>query len=107
MEKIGTLDRRITVQARSVENDQFSEAVETYTTAFECWAAVEYPASTSGEEYKGGLQTELNKVIFTIHWRTGVTTRHRIVYQGDNYDIDAIAEEGRRTYLKITAIRKK
>jgi len=102
-EKIGVMDRQITIQRRELEENAFAERVEVFTDLLTVWAAVEYPISRQDEQIADGLNLTTSPVNFTIR-DTDITVKDRIVYDGDNYDIINIAQIGRNDRLKITAV---
>ena len=101
-EKIGVMDREITIQRRELEENAFAERVEVFTDLLTVWAAVEYPISRQDEQIADGLNLTTSPVNFTIR-DTDITVKDRIVYDGENYDIINIAQIGRNDRLKITA----
>ena len=102
-EKIGVMDREITIQRRTLEENAFAERVEIFTDLLTVWAAVEYPISRQDEQIADGLNLTTSPVNFTIR-DTDITVKDRIVYDGENYDIINIAQVGRNDRLKITAV---
>ena len=102
-EKIGVMDREITIQRRELEENAFAERVEAFTDLLTVWAAVEYPISRQDEQIADGLNLTTSPVNFTIR-DTDITVKDRIVYDGENYDIINIAQIGRNDRLKITAV---
>jgi SPP1 family predicted phage head-tail adaptor len=102
-EKIGVMDREITIQRRELEENAFAERVEVFTDLLTVWAAVEYPISRQDEQIADGLNLTTSPVNFTIR-DTDITVKDRIVYDGENYDIINIAQIGRNDRLKITAV---
>lgn len=106
-EKIGHLDRRITLKTRTVAVDAYGGGVETFADLAEVWAKVEYPITDSGEDYVNAVNLVTQRIDFTIRHRTDLDFVDRIVYDSKIYDIERIAEVGRDGYLKITATLKK
>jgi SPP1 family predicted phage head-tail adaptor len=102
-EKIGVMDREVTIQRRELEENAFAERVEVFTDLLTVWAAVEYPISRQDEQIADGLNLTTSPVNFTIR-DTDITVKDRIVYDGENYDIINIAQIGRNDRLKITAV---
>ena len=102
-EKIGVMDREITIQRRTLEENAFAERVEVFTDLLTVWAAVEYPISRQDEQIADGLNLTTSPVNFTIR-DTDITVKDRIVYDVENYDIINIAQIGRNDRLKITAV---
>lgn len=103
----GKLDRRITIQQRTVSGNAYSEPIETWTTLATVWAGVEYPITGSDEETSDKLNIARQRAIFTIRHLESVDFVSRILYGTEIYDIERIAEVGRRQYLKLTAEKRK
>lgn len=101
-EKIGIMDREITIQRRTLEENEFAERVEVFTDLLTVWAFIEFPVSRTDEQIVDGLNLATAPVNFTIRG-TDITVKDRIVYNGENYDIINVAEIGRNNRLLITA----
>lgn len=96
--KAGRLDRRITIQQNTPSTNSFGEQDESWADLDTVWAEVR---TQSGREiFAAGTQAEID-IAFRIRHRTDLTRAMRIVYDGDNYDILAINEIGRREGLEI------
>lgn len=104
---IGNRDRPISVQSVTYSANEYGEPAETWTTDFYTLARVEYPQAGQGEGFEDALNISSTRIDFTIRWRSGLTTKNRIVYASNYYDITAITEIGRRNYLKLTGELKK
>lgn len=97
----GKMDRRITVQVRTLSKDAAGGRVETWADTFLCWAEVVRAKQTEGIIADADRNTEERQ--FRIRYRTGIASgTHRIFYQLRFYDITAIEEEGRQDSLLIT-----
>jgi SPP1 family predicted phage head-tail adaptor len=103
----GKMDRRITLQSRTVTPNVYSEPIETWEDVCTVWAAVDYPKTGSDEMTEKGLNIARQRVEFTIRYRLNVGFVERIIYNSETYDIERIAEVGRSQYLKITAEKRK
>ena len=95
----GQLDRRITLQSASVSTDGFGQAVRTYSTLAQVWAKVEYKGTNEGNE--ASKLTSVNKVRFTIRYRSDVDATVKISWGGKTYEIEGVSLEGRERYLII------
>lgn len=100
------MDRRITIQQRTLVENFYGEKTEQWTNLASTWAKADFPVSSSDEKISDGVQTGHLKVIFTIRFRTGITELNRIVFNSQNYDIQFVQNTARNNYLVITAIRK-
>lgn len=103
----GKLDRRITLQSRTVAANAHNEPIETWSTLATVWAAIEYPITGSDEMTQQGLNVATTRANFTIRHRSDVGFVNRIQYNSEAWDIERIAEDGRKSYLIITAERRK
>ena len=103
----GQLDRRITLQSRTVAADAYNEPVETWATLATVWAKVEYPVTGSDEATAENLNVASRRVDFTIRYRSDVGFIERVIYNSGTYDIERIAELGRDNHLKLTTEERK
>lgn len=99
----GKLDRRITLQSASVSTDGFGQAVRTYSTLAQVWAKVDYRGTPKEGEDTEKL-TSLNKVRFTIRYRSDVDATVKISWGGKTYEIEGVSLEGRERYLIIDTV---
>lgn len=99
----GQLDRRITLESASVSTDAFGEAIRTYSTLAQVWAKVEYRSVPKEGEETSKL-TSVNKVRFTIRYRSDVDATNKISWNGNSYEIDGVSLEGRERYLVIDTV---
>ena len=58
------------------------------------------------EREEADQRVTVNPKIFTIRYRSEVTTKHRISYDGDIYHITGITEIGRKEGQRITAVAR-
>ena len=93
----GKLDRRITLRSASVSTDGFGQAVRTYSDLGKVWAKVDYRAVKEGEETD--KLTSVNKVRFTIRYRSDVDATTKISWNGNTYEVEGVSLEGRERYL--------
>ena len=96
----GTLDRRITIQARTLGRDELMAKRETWEDMLRVWAMLVRSNGRTGEVANSD-RTQREKV-FRIRWRDNVTpTDNRILYRGNTYKITACIEVGRRDMLDV------
>jgi SPP1 family predicted phage head-tail adaptor len=94
----GKLDRRVTLQSASVSTDGFGQSVRTYGTLAQVWAKVEYRGvPKEGED--GEKLASVNKVRFTIRYRSDVDATTKISWDSKSYEIEGVSLEGRERYL--------
>jgi SPP1 family predicted phage head-tail adaptor len=86
--KAGQLRHYITVQQVTETQDTFGQGIESWTTWKQVYAAVE---PMVGREYFASAQT-LSKVTHRIRIRhlSGLTTKHRISWDGRIFDIESV-----------------
>ena len=98
------MDRRITILQRGSSTDDWNQKANAYTLLATVWAEVKDPGTKEREEADQRV-TVITKV-FTIRFRSDLTTIHRINYGSDTYHITGIAEIGRQEGLRITAVAR-
>ncbi len=101
---LGRMDRKITIQQKTVANDATGQPVETWTDLATDIRAEYIPAA--GREFWGARQTSAVVVAsFRIHYRADVTRVMRVQFDGDTYDIADVGEDRRFSYKQFTLIR--
>lgn len=99
MTAAGDLDRRITLERRSLVDDGYQD-VEGWAPFAVVWAS--HTAVSDGEKWAAGAARTDITARFRIRFRTDLTTADRVRYQGRPFNIVGIKEVGRREYLEIT-----
>ena len=99
MIRAGKLDRQITLERKS-------ETVSDSGAVVSAWAEIatvraELVQQTADEYLSGYGAAEQGNLIFRIRYLAGITTADRVTYQGAAYDLDQIAELGRRRGLEL------
>jgi SPP1 family predicted phage head-tail adaptor len=95
----GKMDRRVTLQSRSVERNVHGEQVVTYTDLATVSAQKMDPR---GREFFAAQQTQAEVTTrWRIRYRSDLTVMHRLVYDGLAYDIVQVSEMGRRAGLEL------
>lgn len=102
---IGKMDRRITFQQEVSANNEFNEIeVSGWEDVVTVWAQVQDEDSTVNREaYISDQMTALRTLNFIIRYRTGLTEKMRIEYNGQYFGIRAIVEPDRRKSLIVKA----
>ena len=101
---VGLLRHRVAIQQRDTTLDAFGQRAQTWTTLYTIWAAIE---DISGKELIASMaiNTELSTHIF-MRFRAGITTAHRVLYQGAAYNIQAVVDPtGRKRELHLMCSR--
>jgi len=100
----GRMDRRVVLQTFTASRDTAGQPIKTWAnlaSAPEVWAQVEHLTAkeSMGDSAAVGEQTTR----FTMRYRDDLSVEGRIVYDGENYDIQSIVELGRREGLLVNA----
>lgn len=96
----GELDRRITIQRKSVARDAYGAEAITWVTLAVLWAR---RRDLTAREYNAAAeQQSARTVAYDIRYRTDLTTAMRIVEGSRMSSIVGIAEMGRREWLTLT-----
>lgn len=100
---IGQLDQRIRIESSTSSRGTSGQEVLTWATFAECWAAVEYPGTRSGEGVEADQEVSTTAVVFVIRRRDGMNKKMRIVYNEDYYDIENIFGTSRDSFWRVPA----
>lgn len=98
------MDRRITIQRRTVTTGADGGEVVTWADEREQWAERETPAAT--ERFAERERVASADTLFKLRWNDAVmdnttTLNHRIMYRERWYEILAVVEIGRRDGIWI------
>lgn len=102
--RIGRLDRRITLLARTLARDSFGDATETFAPVATVWAQVIHDRGGELSRTNDAQRQAQAVVTFRIRWRVGLTSDMRIACEGNEYDVKAIMEIGRRVGVALQAV---
>ena len=98
--RAGKLDRSITIKAHTRTGTTPAGAPILSWTVFATVRAQIIQMST--EEYLRAYgETDSLAVIFRLRWLAGVTTEHRVVFEGRTLNIREVKEIGRRHGLEL------
>jgi len=97
----GKMDRRITIESRTMDRDAAGGRTEAWTTAAEVWA--ELVTRKSKEAAAADSERPMDSRTFRIRFRTITEHNHRVIYDGKTFNITGISEEGRKQTLLIEA----
>ena len=97
----GAMNRRLTVQVRTMTKDGAGARTETWADAFKVWAQ---PVKQSAREaiVSDAERTSDTRQFRIRHHSTITAGTHRILYQLRFYDITAVDEEGIRDKMMLT-----
>jgi SPP1 family predicted phage head-tail adaptor len=100
--RAGDLDREIQLQtyAQIGSDPEYNTPIVDWTTFAGEWAKA---TETPGREYLSGASQEVaeRKVVFTIRWRSDVGVTDRVIWEGEEFDIENLREVGRREGLEL------
>ena len=96
----GKMDRKLTIQARTLTRDDTGGKVETWADAFDVWAELLEMRATELLAAQSERTHALMK--FRVRWKDIAAGTHRVIYRLKFYNILSIVEEGRRDRLVIT-----
>lgn len=98
----GHLDRRIELQRRVLTQDAQGQQVQSFETYATVWAE---KRDIAGREYFAAeaVQSQVT-TRFRIRWRSDVLATDRIAYDAKSYDLEQIAEIGRRDGIELLAV---
>lgn len=95
----GKLDRRIVIQGLTVTQDDYGGEVDAWATLATVWA--QWLPGAGSERFTAASVYAEAHGRFRIRWRSDVTTKHRVTYDGKEFDILAVDEIGRREGLEL------
>lgn len=97
----GLLNRRIVIEERQTEDDEFGEPIEKWLPVAKVWA--NYRPTRGNEGYAAAQRFAEVQAKFHIRFRRDVTPTHRIAFDGRLWDIIEVLETGLREGLDILA----
>ena len=103
MAKPGRMDKLITIQEQSADSpahDSYGAPSSTWGTYITRWAE---KIDKGGREFFTGGTVGEATCMFKMYYVDGLTTKMRISYDSEYYDIIGIAELGRQDTHEITA----
>jgi SPP1 family predicted phage head-tail adaptor len=101
--RIGKLDRKITIQFRSISQNDYGEAVAAFSSSASVWAMIE-TQPRGKEKVNNGIETSQQSVNFLIRYSSDVddvTSGDRVLYNSQYYDIESVQEVGRNLSLRL------
>jgi SPP1 family predicted phage head-tail adaptor len=97
------MDRRVTLQSRTVSRDATGAGIETFATLATVWA--ERRNMAGREQQMSGSETAMADAVYRIRWRTGIQADMRVVEGAATWDVFSVNEIGRREGLELTCSR--
>lgn len=98
----GKLNRRITIQRKTVTPDSYNQPIETWKDEFSLWAQV---ISSGGREYYAAQKLNAStEIVFSVRYTTGIASTDRIKYGSRVFEILSVNDvNGMREELQISA----
>lgn len=103
MIKAGKLDRQITIERQTETVAASGSVSKAWTTLATVRAEL---VQLAAEEYLAGFgEADTGGAVFRIRYVAGITTADRVTFDGATYDIEEIAELGRKRGLELRCAR--
>lgn len=98
----GTMDRIITIQRRTVEDDGYGGEIETWSNLATVFAEVR---QQGGREFLAADQIQADKrVVFYLRWLAGLTVLDRVEHEGALHNIQEVREIGRADGVELHTV---
>ena len=95
------MNRRLTIQTRTLAQDAVGGRVEAWVDSFQCWA--EQVNQKQSESIASEADRNIDDRQFRIRYKSGLASgTHRVLYQLRFFDIVSIVEEGIRDRMLVT-----
>ena len=92
--QITRLNVRIQIQEAVSVQDAIGNWCDDWQVLYGCYAAVDSRGQSGGEVQVAGMTIDHSDLIFTLRYSPRLkdltTTRHRLIFEGDIYDIQRI-----------------
>lgn len=95
------MQRRIRIERKVATRDELGGEEYSFSLRAEVYAQVRY--LTGRESLLANEMTATEQYEFIIRYRRDIEMTDRIVWKGQNYDIQSLAEQGRNVALRIIA----
>lgn len=97
--RAGALDRRVTIQSRTLTRNARGDEVVSWSNTATVWAS---RRDVTGREYFASSEIRADiQTVFRIRHRDGVSVLDRVQEDGLTYDVVHIARIGRREALDL------
>ncbi|HWV11797.1 MAG TPA: phage head closure protein [Sphingobium sp.] len=98
----GTMDRIITIQRRTVEDDGYGGEIDTWGNLATVFAEVR---QQGGREFLAADQIQADKrVVFCLRWLAGLTALDRVEHEGALHNIQEVREIGRADGVELHTV---
>ena len=102
--RAGKMDRWITIEQFTAVQDSYGQETETWTEFAKVWA--EKVDIKARERFAAAQDIAEETTRFRLRWLAGITPKMRIVLDDKTFNIEGIAELGRRAGLEIVAVAR-
>jgi SPP1 family predicted phage head-tail adaptor len=100
--KAGELNRRITIQTKTVTYNTYNEPIEAWADDFNVWASI--ITTGGGEFYAAQKVIAQTTALFKVRYNTSITPLHRIKYGTKIFEILSINDvDAKHEELQISA----
>lgn len=102
---IGKMDRKVTIQSKTVTIDGYGGQSEAYADLYTVWSGYTPQTMTGTTLTDMSDQPQfLEKAVFTIRYKD-IPRNARLVYNGAIWKIIGVSEIGRKDRLQIAAVK--
>jgi SPP1 family predicted phage head-tail adaptor len=101
----GKLNREIEIQEATLTGDGMGGKTKAWANLADVWAEVIYVRGH--ESVEADRKTPTESILIRIHFRSDITNAHRILFNGNRYDIRSVQDrDGKRKNTHIEATRE-
>lgn len=105
MIRIGERDRQVLVLMPAVARGASGDSITTYVPRFSKPLYAGVAGATGREVMAAGQNTAPWELKVTVLYNKGISRNDKVEYNGERYDIVAMAEVGRRQGLELLIVR--
>lgn len=99
--RLGAMRDRIDIQTPTMTVDAAGQSIPAWTDTIEREPCV-FDSASGGETLRGKQVDTSITAVFTIHYRSGLTTQQRVKYNNEYYGIVYVRPvEGGRRYIEL------
>ena len=95
------LDDLVDLHDLETKRDQYGGVRESWVSRAKVWAEVNQTGVSETFENNANIAVARRNALITIRWRGDLNEIMTVVYDGLRWDIEGIAEVGRREFLKL------
>jgi len=107
IDDLGDMDERVTLLVQTDTANDYGELVKTWAAIdAEQWAKVDFPITGNEEGYAGTQEYDTRRIFVTVMYRGDITTKNRLLYENEQYDIVHVRPKGRDLFEIYTCIRR-